>query len=65
MKSKPLPNMTYRFTWDEEPSEEQLQALMRGVAEKVRHKNAEIARRMRERIASEYERITSSSSKQQ
>ncbi|MDR2498363.1 MAG: hypothetical protein LBD28_02870 [Tannerellaceae bacterium] len=34
-------DMTYRFTWDTEPTDEQLQQLMEEVAEEVRQKKAE------------------------
>ena len=38
--------MTYRFTWDEEPTDEQLFQLMREVAEDVRRERVAFAEKM-------------------
>lgn len=35
-------DMNYRFTWDTEPTDEQLNALMREVGEDVRRENEEL-----------------------
>ncbi|MDR1357094.1 MAG: hypothetical protein LBJ58_05430 [Tannerellaceae bacterium] len=48
-------DMYYRFTSDEEPTDEQLEALMEGVGEKVRRENAEMHRKLHENIQRMYE----------
>ena len=45
-------DMTYRFTWDTEPTDEQLNALMREVGEDVRLVKARVAQQMREKLHS-------------
>ena len=46
--------MTYRFLWDEEPTEEQLEVIMREVAEEARRKSEANSKLMSERIEQEY-----------
>ncbi|MDR2497227.1 MAG: hypothetical protein LBD21_08900 [Tannerellaceae bacterium] len=43
-------DMTYRFTWDEEPTDEQLFRLMREVGEDVRRESVEIANKTLESV---------------
>jgi len=47
---------SYRFTSDSEPTDEQLEALMREVGEDVRRQSAEISKRLQEQIRAEYNR---------
>jgi hypothetical protein len=47
-------DMTYSFLWDEEPSDEQLQALMREVGEDVRRQSERIERQIKEKLEDEY-----------
>jgi hypothetical protein len=49
-------DMYYRFTSDEEPTDEQLAVIMEEVGEDVRRESAEISRKLRERIALEFQR---------
>ncbi|MDR0368613.1 MAG: hypothetical protein LBH82_05675, partial [Bacteroidales bacterium] len=42
------------FLWDEEPSDEQLQALMQEVGEDVRRQSERIERQMKEKLEKEY-----------
>ena len=48
-------NMYYRFTSDNEPSEEQLTVLMQEVREEVREKNANLQSIIMENIFREYQ----------
>jgi nanoRNase/pAp phosphatase (c-di-AMP/oligoRNAs hydrolase) len=48
-------NMYYRFTSDDEPSEEQLMVLMQEVREEVRKKNSNIQSLIAENILREYQ----------
>ena len=50
-------NMDYRFTWDDEPTEEQLQVIMQEVAEEARRDHEAIAKQLLETLESEYLRI--------
>jgi hypothetical protein len=47
-------DMYYRFTSDEEPTDEQLAAIMEEMGEDVRRESAEILRKLREKITGEY-----------
>jgi hypothetical protein len=49
-------DMYYRFTNDEEPTDEQLAVIMEEVGEDVRRESEEIARKLREKIACEYQK---------
>ena len=49
-------DMTYRFLWDEEPTDEQLQVIMEGVAENARRKQEEIAKQVIQNIRREHDR---------
>jgi hypothetical protein len=49
-------NMYYRFTGDDEPTDEQLAVLMEEVGENVRRESAEIKRKLLERIKQEYQK---------
>ncbi|MDR1963454.1 MAG: hypothetical protein LBQ50_06720 [Planctomycetaceae bacterium] len=48
-------DMTYRFTWDTEPTEEQLDQLMKEVAEKVRQQSVRQEQLIRDRLKQELE----------
>lgn len=48
--------MNYRFTWDTEPTDEQLAVIMEEVAERVRKESAEIPRIIRENLDAELAR---------
>jgi len=50
-------NMYYRFTSDNEPSEEQLMVLMQEVREEVREKNANLQSVIAENIFREYQNV--------
>ena len=50
-------DMYYRFTSDDEPTEEQLETLMEEVAEEVRKKNANIQAIIEENIMRECENV--------
>ena len=52
-------DMTYRFLWDEEPTDEQLQVIMQGVAEKARREHEEIAKQVIQNIRRECDRTRS------
>jgi len=43
-------NMTYRFLWDKEPSEDQLSVIMKEVGEDVRREREEIKMKITENI---------------
>jgi hypothetical protein len=57
-------DMTYSFLWDEEPSDEQLQALMREVGEDVRRESEQMERQIKEKLEEEYARVLASRQKQ-
>lgn len=48
-------NMTYRFTQDGEPTDEQLAVIMQEVGEEVRLQSAELARKQKERLEAAYQ----------
>jgi hypothetical protein len=50
-------DMYYRFTWDTEPTDEQLQVIMQEVCEKVKQEEEEIFKIMHETIRKEIERL--------
>ena len=58
-------DMYYRFLWDEEPTDEQLQVIMQEVGEDARRQDEEIKKQLKEDIEREYLRLLSTRSKQQ
>jgi hypothetical protein len=52
-------DMTYRFVWDSEPSDEQLLVIMQEVGEEARLKSEKIAKQIIENIEREYDRAIS------
>ena len=50
-------NMYYRFTSDDEPSEEQLTILMQEVRDEVREKNSHLQSQIMENILREYQNV--------
>jgi len=52
-------DMTYRFVWDSEPTDEQLLVIMQEVGEEARRKSEEIAKQVIENIEREYVRALS------
>jgi len=52
-------DMTYRFTWDTEPTDEQLLVIMQEVGEEARLKSEKIAKQIIENIGREYEHAMS------
>jgi hypothetical protein len=54
MKKEEIDIDSYRLISDIEPTDEQLEALMREVAEDVRRRRAEIAKQLQEQIRAEY-----------
>ena len=50
-------NMNYRFTWDAEPTEEQLQVIMQEVAEEAQRDHEAATKQLLETLESEYLRI--------
>jgi hypothetical protein len=58
-------NMTYCFTQDNEPTEEQLHVIMQEVAEDARRGHEEIAKQVIENIEREYIRLLSMQQNQQ
>ncbi|GHS89203.1 hypothetical protein FACS189487_08990 [Campylobacterota bacterium] len=52
-------DMYYRFTQDDEPTEEQLQVIMQEVAEDARREHAAIDKQLIETLESEYLRLRS------
>jgi hypothetical protein len=50
-------DMTYSFLWDEEPADEQRQALMEEVGEDVRRQSERIERQIKEKLEEEYARV--------
>jgi hypothetical protein len=57
-------DMTYSFLWDEEPTDEQLQALMEEVGEDVRRESEQLERLVKEKIEEEYARALAARQKQ-
>jgi F0F1-type ATP synthase membrane subunit b/b' len=57
-------DMTYSFLWDEEPTDEQLQALMQEVGEDVRRESEQIKQQIKEKLEEEYARVLASHKKQ-
>jgi hypothetical protein len=57
-------DMTYSFLWDEEPTDEQLQALMEEVGEDVRRQSERIERQIKEKLEEEYARALAARQKQ-
>jgi hypothetical protein len=57
-------DMTYRFLWDEEPTDEQLQALMEEVGEDVRRQSERIEQQIREKLEEEYAKALAARQKQ-
>jgi hypothetical protein len=47
-------DMTYSFLWDEEPTDEQLQALMEEVGEDVRRESERMEQQLKEKLEEEY-----------
>jgi vacuolar-type H+-ATPase catalytic subunit A/Vma1 len=58
-------DMHYRFLWDEEPTDEQLQVIMQEVGEEARRENEKIKKQLKEDIEKEYLRLLSTRSRQQ
>ena len=58
-------DMTYRFLWDSEPTDEQLQVIMEEVAEEARLKTEKIAKQVIENIEREYAQANASRLTQQ
>jgi hypothetical protein len=52
-------DMTYRFTWDTEPTDEQLLVIMQEVGEEARQKSEMIAKMIVENLENEYARALS------
>jgi hypothetical protein len=52
-------DMTYRFLWDSEPTDEQLQVIMEEVAEEARSQSEKIAKLVIENIKQESARLHS------
>jgi hypothetical protein len=49
-------DMTYRFTWDEDPTDEQLEALMREVGEDIHREKEDLAKIWEENMQREINR---------
>ena len=49
--------MYYRFVWDTEPTDEQLQTLMEEVGEEVRIVRERVDERLREQVRNEYLKV--------
>jgi len=47
-------DMTYRFLWDTEPTDEQLHVIMKEVEEEARRKSEQIAKQIIENLEREY-----------
>ena len=58
-------DMTYRFLWDSEPTDEQLHVIMENVAEEARQGREKIAKQMLEHIEMEYARALAAQQTQQ
>ena len=52
-------DMTYRFVWDSEPTDEQLLVIMQEVGEEARRKSEQIAKQIIENIERESSRMRS------
>jgi len=52
-------DMTYRFVWDSEPTDEQLLVIMQEVGEEARQKSEKIAREIIETLERGYARALS------
>jgi hypothetical protein len=50
-------DMTYRFTWDEDPTDEQLEALMREVGEDIHREKEVLAKIWEENMQREMDRV--------
>lgn len=50
-------DMYYRFVWDTEPTDEQLQTLMEEVGEEVRIVRERVDERLREQVRNEYLKV--------
>jgi vacuolar-type H+-ATPase catalytic subunit A/Vma1 len=57
-------DMTYSFLWDEEPTDEQLQAIMQEVGEDVRRESEQIEKQIKEKLEEEYARVLAIRQKQ-
>jgi len=58
-------DMTYRFLWDSEPTDEQLLVIMQEVGEEVRQSREKIAKQVIKNIENEYARAISEQKLQQ
>jgi hypothetical protein len=47
-------DMNYRFLWDTEPTDAQLQAIMREVGEDVRNVRKRVATKMKEKLYNDF-----------
>jgi len=47
-------DMNYRFLWDTEPTDAQLQAIMQEVGEEVRSVRRRVAAKMREKLRNDF-----------
>jgi hypothetical protein len=52
-------DMTYRFTQNDEPTDEQLHVIMQEVADDARRGHEEVAKQVLENIQDEFRRISS------
>ena len=52
-------DMTYRFLWDSEPTDEQLLVIMQEVAEDVQRSREKVAKQVNEKIKLESARLRS------
>jgi hypothetical protein len=50
-------DMTYRFTWDEDPTDEQLEALMREVGVDIHREKEDLAKIWEENMQREIDRV--------
>jgi hypothetical protein len=58
-------DMTYSFLWDEEPTDEQLQALMEEVGEDVRRQSERIKQHVKEKLEEEYAHVLAAHQKRE
>jgi len=58
-------DMTYRFVWDSEPTDEQLLVIMQEVGEEARRKSEKIAKQIIENLERESVRIRAALQTQQ
>jgi hypothetical protein len=58
-------DMTYSFLWDEEPTDEQLQAIMEEVGVDVSRQSERINKMMKERLEEEYARVLAAHQKRE